>query len=183
MTYCAIVLSMTSLLGMLALTVDIGTLYIAKQQLQNAADAGALAAAGMLRHGNPESELRAEAAAVAATNHVLGAAVTVDPQSDVLIGTIDEQGGWVAGWPEQGLPMVRVNARRGSSTPEGPIQMTFAGIFGIDEVDITATATAGVTGGHTSRDPVEISVPVAMATGPGLSRRSPNVASSNRILS
>jgi hypothetical protein len=34
-----------------------------------------------------------------------------------------------------------------------------------------------------SRDPVDRSVPVAMATGPGLSRRSPKVAPSNRISS
>ncbi|MBD3292803.1 MAG: VWA domain-containing protein [Armatimonadia bacterium] len=155
-TYCAMAVSMMSLLGMLALTVDIGTLYIARQQLQNAADAGALAGAGALRHGTSESEIRGEIAAVAATNEVLGEAVTIDPQSDVQIGIIDDQGAWVAGWPEQGLPMVRVTARRGADTPEGPVHLTFAGIFGVGEVDMGATATAGVTGGHTSRDPVEI---------------------------
>jgi hypothetical protein len=34
---------------------------------------------------------------------------------------------------------------------------------------------------NASRDPVEMSVPVAMAAGPCLSRRSRNVAPSNRI--
>jgi hypothetical protein len=36
---------------------------------------------------------------------------------------------------------------------------------------------------NASRDPVEMSVPVAIATGPGLSSKSPKVAPSNRISS
>lgn len=155
-TYCTLAMSMMSLLGMLALTVDIGTLYVAKQQLQTVADASALAGAGMLRHGRSESAIRTEIAAIAATNRVLGQGVTLDPQGDISIGVLDEQGAWIEGWPEQGLPMVRVTACRGSATPEGPIALTFAGVFGVDEVDMAATATAGVTGGHKSRDPVEI---------------------------
>ncbi|MFW6156099.1 MAG: vWA domain-containing protein [Armatimonadota bacterium] len=156
MTYCAMMVSLMALVGMLAITADIGAPHIAQQQLQNAADAGALAGAGLLRHGVPESAIRTEVAAVAGQNLVLGQPVTIDPVTDIAIGVLDEQNTWVPGWPEQGLPMVRVTARRSAESAEGPVELNFAPIFGVDTVDLATTATAGVVGGHTSRDPVEI---------------------------
>ncbi len=149
---------MSALLAMLALVADIGTLCVAKQQMRNAVDAGALAGASMLRHTADLSVIRAEVASTAATNAVLGTSITVDQMQDITFGVVNDQGTWVPGLPEQGLPMVRVTARRTADSADGPISMSFARVFGLDAVDMQLTATAGVTGGHRSRDPVAIAV-------------------------
>jgi hypothetical protein len=51
------------------------------------------------------------------------------------------------------------------------------------EVAATVVVRGERPQGFESREPVEKSVPVASATGPGFSRRSPKVAPSNRISS
>lgn len=151
-----LLVSLSALLAMLALVADIGVLYVAKQQLHNAADAGALAGAGLLRHTDSESLIRAEVAALAGTNLVLGQTITIDQTHDISFGIINDQGEWVPGWPEHGLPMVRVTARRTSDAAEGPIRFSFARIFGLESVDLEISAIAGVTGGHRSRDPIAL---------------------------
>jgi len=153
--YAMVMVALTALLGMLALSADLGALCIAKQQLQNAADAAALAAAAQLRHGQDDGAIVSEAVAVARSNPVLGQPLTLN-SADVVIGYYDDQGTWIEGWPHTGLPLVRVTARRTSESADGPIEMSFARMFGVETVDLELSATAGVTGGLIGRDPVEI---------------------------
>lgn len=62
------------------------------------------------------------------------------------------------GWPATGLPAVRVTARRTASSAGGPVNMTFARLFGVETVDVAASATAQVSGGQIGRPPVEIAI-------------------------
>lgn len=80
-------LTMTVLLGFLALATDVGTLFRARRQLQIAADAGATAAAMDIMYGNTNSQAATDAkdatAADGAVNGNGGTVVTVNlpPQS------------------------------------------------------------------------------------------------------
>lgn len=157
-TYSMVLVAMSALLAMLALVVDVGTLCVAKQQMRNAVDAGALAGAGMLRHTDDLNVVRQEVASTAVTNAVLGTPTTLDEMQDITFGVVDDEGTWIPGLPEQGLPMVRVTARRTADSVDGPIAMSFARAFGLDSIDLTVSAIAGVTGGHRGRDPVAIAI-------------------------
>jgi len=152
-----VIIALTALLGMLALTADMATLHLARQQLQNAADVAALAGAAELRHSADAAVVAAEAVAMANANVVLGQQVELKPD-DVQIGYEANDGTWIAGWPEMGLPSVRVTARRTASSAGGPVKMTFARLFGIENVDVSASATAQVSGGQIGRAPVEIAI-------------------------
>src|SRR5574337_179095 len=81
--------SMTIIMGMAALAVDIGTLYDGQSELQRTADAAALAAASQLMgEGATDAQQAAFAAAdeVAQKNPVLGETVGVDSAADVVLG-------------------------------------------------------------------------------------------------
>jgi len=139
-----VIVALPVLLGMLAVSIDLGCVCIARQQLQTAADAGALAGAGKLRWTTDEQAARADVQSVVQANAVLGQQLQLDPQSDVLIGTYDEEtGAFVAGMPHDETPLVRVTLRRTDGSPGGPMPLAFARLFGIETVNVTASATAG----------------------------------------
>lgn len=75
-------LTMTVLLGFLALATDVGTLFRARRQLQIAADAGATAAAMDLMYGNTKSQASTDATDAAAADGAVngngGTIVTVN---------------------------------------------------------------------------------------------------------
>lgn len=77
------------LAGFGILTIDIGRMLVTKSQLQNAADAGALAGASMYCNGQPdEASVRAEAAFIGGSNEALqneAVPVDIDPATDVVI--------------------------------------------------------------------------------------------------
>jgi len=70
-----------SLCGMAALSVDVGMLFRTKRILQNAADAGAIAASMEKPYNDYVAAANAAAAQNGATNGVNGVTVTVNPQS------------------------------------------------------------------------------------------------------
>jgi Flp pilus assembly protein TadG len=85
-----LVLSVTALMGFVALAVDLGVMAIAQSQCQNAADAAATAGARTLT-GDPSTNNNAanvatNAYAAAEANYILGTAIT-DSQVTVSIGT------------------------------------------------------------------------------------------------
>jgi hypothetical protein len=83
-----VALSTAVLAGFGILTIDIGRMLVTKTQLQNAADAGALAGAGMFCNGTPtDEEAEAEAKKVSDMNRALEAnAVNLDvPFEDITI--------------------------------------------------------------------------------------------------
>jgi hypothetical protein len=174
-TVVLVALTMTMLIGFAALAVDIGYTLTTKNELQNVADAAALAAArqlGAIYQGMSYDEQQAYecdpqtlvdvATDVAAKNQAGGMNITIE-DSDVTIGD----------WDATTLsltPMtstdprpdaVRVLARRDGSA-NGPITTFFARIFGIDTVDVSAKATAALTGQGTT-EPGELEAPLGIS--------------------
>lgn len=151
--------ALVALVGIAALTIDVGCLYVAKQQLQNVADAAALAAAGALVRGAGEQAARQEATDLASANRTLGQPVIVDPSSDVVFGSYDRTtGDFTPGCPSNDLPAVKVQARRTCQSPSGPVPMAFSSIFGIHQANVSASAVADLTHSHRLRKPVHFVV-------------------------
>jgi hypothetical protein len=140
--------SLTAMVGMAALAVDVSMMYTAKAELQRAADAAALAAAAELVNSDPdEREALAlqVAEAYAAENPVLGAGAGLDSPGDVEFGkaVYDEYSGRFAFDPGgEPTDAVRVTVKRPSGGDAGPIQFAFARIFGYDTKDMQARAAA-----------------------------------------
>lgn len=141
-------ISLTVILGFAALAVDLGTLYSAQGELQRAADAAALAAAGALVSGN-EQATHADAVdaadAIARGNPVLNIESVVGNAGDVELGraTYNAATGRYSFAPSlAAFDAVRVTVRRGSDSPGGAIQLRFAGILGHRTRELAARATA-----------------------------------------
>ncbi|MCD6416193.1 MAG: hypothetical protein J7M08_05805 [Planctomycetes bacterium] len=130
------------LLGMCALAVDVGMLHATQAQLQNAADAAALAA-GLeyvqeRNDGSSESEARAAATSEALA---LGEANADAARFEVEYGTF-ENGEFQAG-PEAATA-VKVTALRDGDAPGGEVQTLFAGTLGVASVSAQAQAVVAV---------------------------------------
>lgn len=130
-------------IGVAALAVDTGLMYGAKQELQSAADAAALAAASRLGL-DPGAEQKAiqEGATFAGLNSVMGdGADLVD--TDVVFGHAELVNGKYVFTPGgQPRDAVRVTLRRDASAADGPVSLTFAKVFGMEGARLTASATA-----------------------------------------
>jgi Flp pilus assembly protein TadG len=81
-----VALMLTMLLGFAALVVDVGMMYVTKAELQNAADAAALAGASVST-GNAVSEAKKFARLDGVDDTILGTTILVDPHVDVATGT------------------------------------------------------------------------------------------------
>jgi Flp pilus assembly protein TadG len=155
-----VAVSSTLLVGMAALTIDGGMLYRARTELQASADAAALAAA--LELASPDrlrgaaymtdewADARAAAADYALRNRIMGSAPTVDLNSgnatngDVVIGYLSEPNNLAQplsfSEPDK-FNTVMVRVRR-NNIRNGPINMLFANIFGVQTVNLGAEAAA-----------------------------------------
>lgn len=133
--------SLVVLLGMSALSIDLVTGYLARVQCQRAADAAALAGAsefltqactstgGCAPGGPQEAMATQQAVAVAGQNPVMGLAPTSS-----TIGTVFT-------YPNSLEPQITVTVYR-DTTHQDSLPTMFAKIFGIDHMDISASATA-----------------------------------------
>ncbi|MDL1980014.1 MAG: pilus assembly protein TadG-related protein [Deltaproteobacteria bacterium] len=165
----AIVIPM--LIALTALSVDVGYMYVTKNELQNVADAAALAGArflgrtyeGLSRaeqqdHVFFRSDIVDVVKQVALNNKAAGMNIIINetdadfdnPDADVLIGDWDSETGLDPRLTATfTLPdAVRVIARRDNSA-NGPILTFFAQIFNIATVNVVADATAALTGPDT----------------------------------
>ena len=89
-----VALATAVLAGFGILTIDIGRMLVTKTQLQNAADAGALAGAGLFCSGTPTDEqAKAEAKSVADMNQALQSRNAEDLETDLEDITIDHADG------------------------------------------------------------------------------------------
>jgi Flp pilus assembly protein TadG len=161
----AIVLPM--LIGFGALAVDVGYMYVTKNELQNVADAAALAATRKLGSiyqgmtydaqktyvcgsGNTDiAVIKGVADAVAYNNKAGGEHIIVYDTTKgidhVEIGVWDASSDPPSFTAKNEQPdAVRVTAHRDNAA-NGPITTFFAKIFGIDVVDVSAVATAALT--------------------------------------
>jgi hypothetical protein len=157
-----VAVSTVMLVGMAALAIDSARLYTARNELQVAADAAALAGAGAL---TDESRLkgtayldavlsaaRGEVADYAERNEVLGEGPTVSLNAGNAAGG-DLVLGYLADPTDRVTPLdlsqpsqfnsVHIEVRRDAAL-NGSIALTFARIFGLSSVDMAGRATAMV---------------------------------------
>ncbi len=138
---------MAVLLGFAALAFDVGAMYNTKADLQRTADAAALAAAGMLSQfeaGDPMELARAAAEEYTAKNAAFGKSLSLAP-SDVEFGraVLDPVSGSYVFSPTQTLPdAVRIRVRMTADSPNGPMPLYFARIFGKEATEVWAEAVA-----------------------------------------
>ncbi|MFZ2197936.1 MAG: pilus assembly protein TadG-related protein [Thermodesulfovibrionales bacterium] len=167
-------------LGFSALAIDIGYGMVTKNELQNIADSAALAAtrqlgviyqnltyaeqvAYVLDPGD-ETLIKNAAIDVASQNKAGGKNDIVIKAEDIFIGkwnTSPTPGSFSTPTPNLQPNAVRVIARR-DGLANGQITTFFATIFGITGRDVTAQATAAMTGQSTS-DPGELELPVGIS--------------------
>lgn len=164
--------SCTTLIGFMALSVDVGMLYNTRAELQRTADSAAMAAAWKLLDkdklsGTPDMtaeiySAKAEASAYAAMNKVLNAAPLVDQNygnatdGDVLAGYLydpNDQSEPISTSDPDLFNTIQVRVHR-DSVRNGPVGLFFARIFGKQEVGVSASAAAvlkdGVVGWRVS---------------------------------
>jgi Flp pilus assembly protein TadG len=121
-------LLLVALVGIGSLVVDVGNLYWERRQLQNAADAAAIAAAQDLTAGENAVTAFATARSFADQNNVRGAHVAPpgSPDSGFVVDTNS----------------VTVTAQTGSVDAPGELQSFLASVIGVDTYATEATATA-----------------------------------------
>ncbi len=171
-TAVVIGLILIMLLSFAALAVDIGYVMVTKNELQNVADAAALAATRQLggiyesmSYAETQSYVCDPSTIVAAAQDVgiknqAGRKNIIINADDVVIGTWDLQTKILT--PTLNQPdAVRVKSRR-DSTANSPITTFFARIFGRDFVDVWADATAALTGQSTA-GPGGLPIPVGIS--------------------
>ncbi len=148
------------LLGMAALTVDVAYLYNIRHDLQRSADAGALGGASTLTGdtmmqirmgtggstvGFLESTVDGRGILFSSLDPTLGTSTTVITPEEITLGWLDMNLSTgsiqTTGAPSQ-FNAVQVVARRTSDSPNGPINLLFAQIFGLAISEASATATA-----------------------------------------
>jgi len=144
-------LMMFVLMGVAALSVDLGYVYTVRSELQNIADAAALATARKLGDIYKTSSaydssmdlaaLVSVARDVAGKNRAGGTDGIAINDADIMIGTWNENTFTANGLPPNA---VKVVVRKDSSSND-PVSTFFARILGVDAVDLTATATAALS--------------------------------------
>lgn len=164
-------------LGLAALAVDIGYGMVTKNELQNIADAAALAATRQLGiiyqnlsydeqqayvvGSTDEATIKNAAIQVALQNKAGGSAITVNDQ-DIVIGTWNPSQNPDHLTPTMNQPdAVRVTARR-DSIANLPVTTLFARVLGKKTLNVTARAAAALTPQSTTK-PGELELPVGIA--------------------
>ena len=132
----------TALIAMASLAVDFGHVQLARRQLQDAADAAALAAAADLSTSTTAAQNTA--VAIGAANSCDGTSVVVDPNNDVQFldyNSATRQSTVLTGSARSTANAVRVSLSR-TQAKGNPVALTFAKILGMSTCDIHTTATA-----------------------------------------
>jgi Flp pilus assembly protein TadG len=158
------------LLGMMAFSVDLGYMIVVRTELQNAADAAAMAGAQQLMqpyaeyyspgntalqstvYGNAVSMAKATAKAVAANNTAGGVKINVQdgtPNYDVTVGyydgtTFTSAGTWSFGasFPNSVRVLVRRDNTGDKTSANGAVKMFFGPVFGVQSTNQQAYAQA-----------------------------------------
>lgn len=128
----------------MAMAIDTGLMYSAKQELQNTADAAALAAASQLGASENAQDLAgAEAAAFSALNKVAQDGYDLSIEHDVVFGHAVLNGTHYEFQPDvQPFDAIQVNLKRDQTAADGPVTLTFAKAIGRPTARIYASATA-----------------------------------------
>lgn len=143
-----VAVSMATLCGFAALSVDVGMMYHGRTELQRTVDAAALAGAAVLGSGDHADAVNA-VFEYAEKNSVLGKGLKAEDdqyglllsQSDIVFGRayIDQATQKYIFEADDNFPnAVKVTARR-------PAPLFFANVFGMNETELAASATAVLT--------------------------------------
>lgn len=158
-------ISLLSLLGFTALAVDVGYLFVVRNELQNAADTAALSGAGYLApfiSGAPNwVNANTEATNAISLNKAVG---------DTLVDGQVETGYWnITGSPtglhsisagSNDLPAVMVTINKADGSNGGAVNAFFAQVLGIDSFDVGAKAVAVISSpGNTRASLLPIAIP------------------------
>lgn len=144
-----VTIALVALLAFAAWSTETGQAWTAKGQLQGASDSAALAGAGELldpNGGNPANPGAAITAAqtFGAQNHSIGVAINI-PAGDIQTGSWDKDNRVFTPMPGSTDPTqvraVQVLGRR-DATANGPIPTVLGRIFGVNDIPVSATATA-----------------------------------------
>lgn len=149
-----IALLLVALIAFVGLAIDISYMYVAKTQLQNAADAAALAGASLLDGSTStlQNAARLEAKKFAALNKSAGQNVDInlntgnDSLGDIVVGYWN---GTDVVMPSTNQPInaVKVTTRRTAETgtgiePSTKVPLTFSRVINWNEMGVTAQAIA-----------------------------------------
>ena len=178
-----VAISLVVFIGIAALAIDIGHLSTTRNELQNVADAAALAGAGYLGSeylalppsAHPSktftrAEIEAVVQAVAQQNKAAGISISIDTTNtdDLTVGLwnpatkqVDANGTDPLTGPYTSPDAVQVVARRDDSQ-NSPISTFFAKIFGVDTMVVSAEAVAALSGPATVA-PGELKMPVGLS--------------------
>jgi Flp pilus assembly protein TadG len=147
----AVMVLLPVLLGFAVLTVDVGVLFNTRADLQNAADAGALAATNVLasdRSAAGVARARQQAIEIIQRHTTLGRSLSV-ASSDMVFGRIDydAESNSFDFTPTEIFPdSVRISMQAANGSSNGPVPLYFAAIFGKRTANVRASALAGLTG-------------------------------------
>lgn len=172
MVIVGIAIGSAMLIGFAALAIDVGYLFAARNELQNTADASALAATRKLgelyqtmtydeqqAYECDPAPLIAIAKEVALKNQAARTNIVIN-DADIVIGQWDGQTRTLT--PTLFQPdAIQVTARRDADA-NGPITTFFARVFNIQSMDVIADATAALTGKGTS-EPGELELPIGIS--------------------
>ena len=173
--------STTMLLGFTALAIDLGHAWMVEQELQNVADAAALAGAGQLGQvylglsvedqrtyflTSADKQIVVDQINSLSLNSYAGGILLAFRGEDIEVGVWDSTTKTFTTVPPDtpGSPSptaVRVQVRR-DETANTPLPTYLGGIFGVEEIDITASATAALTSVGTAA-PGAIGAPIAIS--------------------
>lgn len=152
-----VALGLVVFLGIAALAVDLGLLYLARGEAQRAADAAAHAGAGFYQLNRNRADAvqatRDFVVEFAENNEVRGLPVRVDGQQDIDV------------LPAEGL--VRVRVRRTDDGLDGPIPTLFARVLGFREVGVSASAAAQIFGARAAGCMLPVALPDRWARADG----------------
>jgi Flp pilus assembly protein TadG len=166
------VILLIPLLGMVAFAIDTGYMVVSQTELQNTADAAALAGAQMMMDpftqwslptltSGQQATILANgktAAANAAKNYAgyntAGGANILLQDPDIVFGFTDSQGNFTTNFPSSTFPnTIQVTARRdstGGSKTNKPLPLFFGPVLGTPSVNLTASARATIYTGTVS---------------------------------
>jgi len=130
--------SLLTLISLFALVADLGHIFVTKAQLQNTADAAALASVVEI----PAGELTVQQKAQEFGNaHWAGGAQIVINNQNIETGSFDFQAGTFASGATP-VNAVRVEAQRVQGSGPGALQLFFAPLFGKDTSNVRARSLA-----------------------------------------
>jgi Flp pilus assembly protein TadG len=144
-----VTIALVAMLAFAAWSTETGQAWTAKGQLQGVSDSAALAGAGELLE--PNGGLPANPAAAIAgaqnfgsQNHSIGVAITI-PAGDIQTGSWDKDNRVFTPMPGATDPTqvraVQVLSQR-TAAVNGPVPTVLGRIFGVDDIPVSATATA-----------------------------------------